>query len=56
MKTEQSSRDLSANAHAVSVSESAKRQIAARVLETKSPSSGTSMGPNFMEGFNEVPG
>ena len=55
MKTEKSSRDLSANADTVSVSESAKRQIAARVLDSKVQSSGTSMGPSFFEGFFDGP-
>ena len=56
MKTENSARDLSANAYAVSVSESAKRQIAARVLDSKAQSSASRIGPSFMDTFSEVPG
>jgi hypothetical protein len=55
MKTENSSRDLSANADAVSVSESAKRQIAAKVLDSKAQLSGSRLGPSFFEGFFDGP-
>jgi hypothetical protein len=55
MKIEKGYRDLSANTGAIAVSESAKRQIAAKVLESQAPLSGTRMGPSFMDGFPDGP-
>jgi hypothetical protein len=47
-------RDMSANLkNTVAVSESAKRQIAAKVLESKAKSSETRLGPSFLDGFPE---
>jgi hypothetical protein len=51
MEIEKGYRDLSSNRNTIAVSESAKRQIAATVLESQAPLSGTRMGPSFMDGF-----
>jgi hypothetical protein len=38
-----------ANVNGIVVSESAKRQIAAKVLESQAQLSGSKLGPNFVE-------
>jgi hypothetical protein len=53
MRVEKGYRDLSANTGGIAVSKSAKRQIAAKVLESRMSLSGTKIGPSFMDGFPE---
>lgn len=43
---------LSANTSGIVVSESAKRQIAAKVLESKAQLSGSRLGATFLDSFS----
>jgi hypothetical protein len=61
MRIEEISRELSAKTrdligtNAIAVSEGAKRQIAAKVLESKAYLSGARLGPSFLDGFDDGP-
>jgi hypothetical protein len=55
MNVEEISRDSGARTNAIAVSGSAKRQIAAEVLESQAHLSGTRLGPSFLDGFDDGP-
>jgi hypothetical protein len=55
MNIEKLPQGSTANINGIVVSESAKRQIAAKVLESQAQLSGSKRSPNFMEGFFDGP-
>jgi hypothetical protein len=54
MKNEKNARDSATCADTIAVSDSARRQIGAKVLESKKHSAGAYLGPSFVEGFPDV--
>ena len=54
MTIENNTRHSSTSADTIKVSESAKRQIAINVSDSKAHLAGTNLGPSFWEGFPDV--
>ena len=55
MTVEKTARDSSPSENTVTVSESAKRQIAVNVSESRANSTGPNLGPGFFDGFPDGP-